>query len=123
LDQLDGPPRRLLSLEGQVLRLAESRGVDRADFLKQYFGNELDPNWLRRVGRLTGSGWRGVAGEAREKVREPRDEIQTLAQETRQSISDFRRIVQTVQKGERESRQAKKEMIEANLRSVISRRT
>jgi RNA polymerase primary sigma factor len=120
VDQMYGINRRLLSLEGKLLRLAEARGVDRIDFLKQYFGNELDPNWLRRVGRLTGSGWKDFAHDEKDKVRELRDEIQTLAQETRQSISDFRRIVQTVQKGERESRQAKKEMIEANLRLVIS---
>jgi len=120
VDQMYGINRRLLSLEGRLLRLAEGRGVDRADFLKQYFGNELDPNWLRRVGRLTGTGWKDFAHEERDKAKELRDNIQTLAQETRQSISDFRRIVQTVQKGERESRQAKKEMIEANLRLVIS---
>ncbi len=72
------------------------------------------------MGRLTGSGWKDFAHDEKDKVRELRDEIQSLAQETRQSISDFRRIVQTVQKGERESRQAKKEMIEANLRLVIS---
>src|SRR5262245_51952356 len=120
VDQMYGINRRLLSLEGKLLRLAEARGVDRIDFLKQYFGNELDPNWLRRVGRLTGTGWKEFAHDEKDKVRELRDEIQTLAQETRQSISDFRRIVQTVQKGERESRQAKKEMIEANLRLVIS---
>jgi RNA polymerase primary sigma factor len=120
VDQMYGINRRLLSLEGKLLRLAEAHGVDRTDFLKQYFGNELDPNWLRRVGRLTGSGWKDFAHEEREKIKELRDEIQSLAQETRQSIFDFRRIVQTVQKGERESRQAKKEMIEANLRLVIS---
>jgi RNA polymerase primary sigma factor len=120
VDQMYGINRRLLSLEGRLLRLAEARGVERVDFLKQYFGNELDPNWVRRVGRLTGNGWRDFAHEERDKVKELRDDIQGLAQETRQSISDFRRIVQTVQKGERESRQAKKEMIEANLRLVIS---
>jgi len=120
VDQMYGINRRLLSLEGRLLRLAEAQGVDRVDFLKQYFGNELDPNWVRRVGRLTGSGWKDFAHEDRDRIKTLRDEIQTLAQETRQSISDFRRIVQTVQKGERESRQAKKEMIEANLRLVIS---
>ncbi|HMI98037.1 MAG TPA: RNA polymerase sigma factor RpoD [Micropepsaceae bacterium] len=120
VDQMYGINRRLLSLEGRLLRLAEAQGVDRVDFLKQYFGNELDPNWVRRVGRLTGSGWKDFAHEDRDRIKSLRDEIQTLAQETRQSISDFRRIVQTVQKGERESRQAKKEMIEANLRLVIS---
>jgi RNA polymerase primary sigma factor len=120
VDQMYGINRRLLSLEGRLLRLAEAQGVDRVDFLKQYFGNELDPNWVRRVGRLTGTGWKDFAHEERDRIKTLRDEIQTLAQETRQSISDFRRIVQTVQKGERESRQAKKEMIEANLRLVIS---
>jgi RNA polymerase primary sigma factor len=120
VDQMYGINRRLLSLEGRLLRLAEAHSVDRTDFLKQYFGNELDPNWLRRVGRLTGTGWKDFAHEERDKAKDLRDNIQSLAQETRQSISDFRRIVQTVQKGERESRQAKKEMIEANLRLVIS---
>src|SRR5262249_13855254 len=101
VDQMYGINRRLLSLEGKILRLAEAHGVARLDFLKQYFGNELDPNWLRRVGRLTGSGWKEFAIEERDKVKTLRDEVQTLAQETRQSISDFRRIVGTVQKGER----------------------
>ncbi|HEY4264139.1 MAG TPA: RNA polymerase sigma factor RpoD [Micropepsaceae bacterium] len=120
VDQMYGINRRLLSLEGRLLRLAEAHGVDRTDFLKQYFTNELDPNWVRRVGRLTGTGWKDFAHEERDKIKDLRDTIQALAQETRQSISDYRRIVQTVQKGERESRQAKKEMIEANLRLVIS---
>jgi len=120
VDQMYGINRRLVSLEGKLLRLAEAHGVDRAEFLKQYFGNELDPNWARRVGRLTGIGWHDFVTEEREKIRELREEIQALAQETRQSVSEFRRNVQTVQKGERESGVAKKEMIEANLRLVIS---
>jgi RNA polymerase primary sigma factor len=120
VDQMYGINRRLVSLEGKLLRLAESHGVDRAEFLKQYFGNELDPNWARRVGRLTGLGWHEFVTEEREKVRLLREDIQALAQETRQSVSEFRRNVQTVQKGERESGVAKKEMIEANLRLVIS---
>jgi len=120
VDQMYGINRRLISLEGRLVRIAEARGVERAEFLKQYLGNELDPNWLRRVGRLTGIGWKEFGHDDRDKVKEIRDNIQALAQETRQSIADFRRIVQTVQKGERESRQAKKEMIEANLRLVIS---
>src|SRR5258708_25688884 len=107
VDQMYGINQRLLSLEGRLLRLAEAQGVDRVDFLKQYFGNELDPNWVRRVGRLIGSGWKDFAHEEREKIRELRDEIQSLAEETRQSISGFRRIVQTVQQGKREPRQAK----------------
>ena len=120
VDQMYGINRRLVSLEGRLLRLAEAHGVDRVDFLKQHFGNELDPNWARRVGRLSGTGWKEFVAEERDKLHALRDEIQTLAQEMRTSIVDFRRIVQTVQKGERESSQAKKEMIEANLRLVIS---
>ena len=120
VDQMYGINRRLVSLEGKLLRLAEAHGVDRADFLKQYFGNELDPNWARRVGRLSGIGWHDFVTEERDKVKALREEIQALAQETRQSVSEFRRNVQTVQKGERESGVAKKEMIEANLRLVIS---
>ncbi|HUJ04109.1 MAG TPA: RNA polymerase sigma factor RpoD, partial [Rhizomicrobium sp.] len=120
VDQMYGINRRLVSLEGRCLRLAEAHGVDRLDFLKEHFGNELDPNWARRVGRLSRPGWKDFIQEERDKVNAIRDEIQSLAQEMRQSISDFRRIVQTVQKGERESSQAKKEMIEANLRLVIS---
>ncbi|NWH09504.1 MAG: RNA polymerase sigma factor RpoD [Alphaproteobacteria bacterium] len=112
--------KQLMSFEGKLLRLAEAHGVSRQEFLKQYFGEELDPNWLRRVGRLTGHGWKDFAHEERDKARDIRMEIQKLALEMRQHISEFRRIVQTVQKGEREARQAKKEMVEANLRLVIS---
>ncbi len=120
VDQMYGINRRLVSLEGRLLRLAEAHGVDRADFLKEHFGNELDPNWARRVGRLTRHGWKDFVSDERDKIAALRDEIQSLAQETRQSIVEYRRIVHTVQKGERESGQAKKEMIEANLRLVIS---
>ena len=120
VDQMYGINRRLISLEGKLLRLAEAHGVAREDFLREHFSNELDPNWTRRVGRLSRPGWRDFVAEEREKIHALRDEIQTLAQEMRQSISEYRRIVNTVQKGERESGQAKKEMIEANLRLVIS---
>ncbi|HEY2071031.1 MAG TPA: RNA polymerase sigma factor RpoD [Rhizomicrobium sp.] len=120
VDQMYGINRRLVSLEGRLLRLAEAHGVDRGDFLREHFNNELDPNWARRVGRLTRNGWRDFVADERDRVKQHRDEIQTLAQEMRQSITEFRRIVQTVQKGERESGVAKKEMIEANLRLVIS---
>jgi len=120
VDQMYGINKRLVSLEGRLLRLAEAHGVDRADFLKQYFGNELDPNWARRVGRLTGIGWHDFVTDERDKIKALRDDIQAMASETRQSVSEFRRNVQTVQKGERESGVAKKEMIEANLRLVIS---
>ena len=69
VDQMYGINRRLVSLEGKLLRLAEAHGVDRAEFLKQYFGNELDPNWARRVGRLTGIGWHDFVTEERDKVK------------------------------------------------------
>ena len=120
VDQMYGINKRLVGLEGKLLRLAESHGVDRSEFLKQHFGNELDPNWARRVGRLTGIGWHDFVTDERDKIKALRDDIQQLATETRQSVEDFRRNVQTVQKGERESSVAKKEMIEANLRLVIS---
>ncbi|HUO88158.1 MAG TPA: RNA polymerase sigma factor RpoD [Rhizomicrobium sp.] len=120
VDQMYGINRRLVSLEGKLLRLAEAHGVAREDFLKEHFGNELDPHWSRRVGRLSRMGWKEFVAEERDKINALRDEIQQLATETRQSITDFRRNVQTVQKGERESGVAKKEMIEANLRLVIS---
>ena len=120
VDQMYGINRRLISLEGRLLRLAEAHGVAREDYLREHVGHELDPNWTRRVGRLSRPGWRDFVADERDKIHAIRDEVQTLAQEMRQSITDYRRIVNTVQKGERESGQAKKEMIEANLRLVIS---
>ncbi len=120
VDQMYGINRRLVSLEGKLLRLAEAHGVAREDFLKEHFGNELDPHWARRVGRLSRMGWKDFVQDERDKINALRDDIQSLATETRQSVSEFRRNVQTVQKGERESGVAKKEMIEANLRLVIS---
>jgi len=112
--------KKLLGYEGRLLRLAEGYGVARDDFLAEYQGNELDPNWLRRVGRLKKRGWADFIHDERGLVKELRSEIQNLAAETGLEISEFRRIVHIVQKGEREARIAKKEMVEANLRLVIS---
>ena len=112
--------KKLLGYEGRLLRLAESYGVHREDFLGEYQGNELDPNWLRRVGRLKKRGWADFIHDERGMVKDIRSEIHRLAAETGLEISEFRRIVHIVQKGEREARQAKKEMVEANLRLVIS---
>ncbi|MBO6894272.1 MAG: RNA polymerase sigma factor RpoD [Roseibium sp.] len=112
--------KRLMGYEGRLLRLADSYNVDRADFLKQYQGAELDPNWLRKVANLSTRGWKNFIAKEKETVRELRQEIQTLATETGLEITEFRRIVAMVQKGEREARIAKKEMVEANLRLVIS---
>ncbi|MBO6679704.1 RNA polymerase sigma factor RpoD [Parvibaculum sp.] len=120
VEQLYAINKRLMGLEGRLLRLAESHGVPRDEFLKQYFGNELDPNWVRRVSRLKGKGWASFTKDERDQVKDLRNEIQTLAAETGLDIQEYRRIVATVQKGEREARIAKKEMVEANLRLVIS---
>jgi RNA polymerase primary sigma factor len=120
VEQLYAINKRLMGLEGRLLRLAESHGVPREEFLKQYFGNELDPNWIRRVSRLKGKGWVNFTKDERDQVKDLRNEIQTLASETGLDIQEYRRIVAMVQKGEREARIAKKEMVEANLRLVIS---
>ena len=112
--------KKLLGYEGRLLRLSEGYGVLREDFLGEYQGNELDPNWLRRVSRLKKRGWTDFIRDERGMVKELRSEIHVLAAETGLEISEFRRIVHIVQKGEREARIAKKEMVEANLRLVIS---
>ena len=120
VEQLYTINKRLVGLETQLWRFAQKTGVTREDFLKQYQGNEYETNWARRVGRLTGKGWKDFIQKNRDEVRDIRTEIQDLANETGLNISEYRRIVRTVQKGEREARIAKKEMVEANLRLVIS---
>ncbi|NNU16415.1 RNA polymerase sigma factor RpoD [Parvularcula sp. ZS-1/3] len=120
VEQLYAINRALMALEGKLVRLADSYGVNRQEFLKEYLGNELDPEWLPRVSALDGRGWGNFTTKAEPQIQEIRDEIGQLSQETGLTVSDFRRIVQTVQKGEREARIAKKEMVEANLRLVIS---
>ncbi len=120
VEQLYSINKRLIGFEGRLMRLADSYGVKREDFLKEYQGNELDPNWVRRVSKLAAKGWKDFVKAERGKVKDIRAEIQNLATETGLEISEFRRIVRIVQKGEREARQAKKEMVEANLRLVIS---
>jgi RNA polymerase primary sigma factor len=120
VEQLYDINKRLVSLEGRLMRLAESFGVAREDFLKQYQGNELDPKWVNRVKNLTSRGWKGFVGQELDGIRDLRSEIHALATETGLEILEFRKIVQMVQKGEKEARQAKKEMVEANLRLVIS---
>src|SRR5213079_486411 len=120
VDQLYDINKRLVGYEGRLMRLAESHGVAREDFLKNYQGSELDPYWLNRVSKLSAKGWKGLVARDKDKVKQHRHEIQMLAGETGLEIGEFRKIVQMVQKGEREARQAKKEMVEANLRLVIS---
>ncbi len=103
-----------------LMRLSESHGVSREDFLRNYQGSELDPRWLNRVSKLSAKGWKSLVARDKDKIRQHRCEIQALAAQTGLQIVELRKIVHMVQKGEREARQAKKEMVEANLRLVIS---
>jgi len=120
LEQLNGLSQRLTHLEGRLLRLAGSVRVRREDFLDAYFGSELAPNWLEMVALRPGKGWRDLAALHGNEIRQIRAAIVAVAIETGLPVGEFRRIVATVQKGEREASKAKKEMIEANLRLVIS---
>jgi RNA polymerase primary sigma factor len=120
VEQLYDINKRLVGYEGRLMRLSESHGVSREDFLKNYQGSELDPRWLNRVSKLSAKGWKSFVARDKDKIKDLRHEIQSLAGETGLEIGEFRKIVQMVQKGEREARQAKKEMVEANLRLVIS---
>jgi RNA polymerase primary sigma factor len=120
VEQLYDINKRLVSHEGRLMRLSESHGVIREDFLKNYQGNELDPRWLNRVSKLAAKGWKNFVGRDKDRIKELRTQIHTLATETGLEIGEFRKLVHMVQKGEREARQAKKEMVEANLRLVIS---
>jgi RNA polymerase primary sigma factor len=112
--------KRLVGYEVRLMRLAESHHVAREDFLKNYRGSELDPLWLNRVSKLTARGWKSFSAHDKDSVKEVRGEIRALVAEIGLKIEEFRKIVQMVQYGEREARQAKKEMVEANLRLVIS---
>jgi len=120
VEQLYDINKRLVQNEGRLLRLAESYGVRREEFLREYQGTELDPNWTRAIANLTTRGWKEFTRNEGNSIRNLRSEIQNLAQETGISIGEFRKIVNQVQKGEREAAIAKKEMVEANLRLVIS---
>jgi RNA polymerase primary sigma factor len=120
VEQLYDINKKLVSFEGRLLRLGDSHGVAREDFLRNYQGSELDPRWLNRVSKLSAKGWKNFVHHEKDRIKELRGEIQQLAALTGLEIGEFRKIVHGVQKGEREARQAKKEMVEANLRLVIS---
>ena len=119
VEQLYAINKRLMGLEGRLLRVADSYGISRGEFVKAYFGSEMDPNWSDKVAAL-GVRWKKFVENDANQVADIRREIAALATESGVPIDDYRRIVHTVQKGEREARQAKKEMVEANLRLVIS---
>ncbi|MEM9014854.1 MAG: RNA polymerase sigma factor RpoD [Pseudomonadota bacterium] len=120
VEQLYDINRRLMGLEGKLVRLADTHGVNRQEFLAEYIGAELDPEWFGRVSEKDGKGWGSFVSRGEKQILQIREEIGHLSQETGLTVADFRRIVSTVQKGEREARIAKKEMVEANLRLVIS---
>ncbi|MEQ1812174.1 MAG: RNA polymerase sigma factor RpoD, partial [Terricaulis sp.] len=120
VEQLYAINRKLIQLEGKLMRLAESNGVPRSEFLTQYQGHELDPKWTEKMAVQKHKAWAKFVTAEVDDIADIRGEIGVLAQETGVPIDEYRRIVHAVQKGEREARQAKKEMVEANLRLVIS---
>src|SRR6202044_1156618 len=120
VEQLYDINKKLVSFEGRLLRLGDSHGVAREDFLRNYQGSDLYPRWLNLVSNLSAKGWKNFVHHEKDRIKELRHEIQSLAALTGLEIGEFRKIVHGVQKGEREARQAKKEMVEANLRLVIS---
>ena len=120
LDHLYDINKRLVDLEISLWKLANHSGIDRKDFLKEYHGNELDPTWINRVVRLKRDGWQNFVKENRKSIKSIFSDIHDLSDETGLEIEEFRKIVLKVQKGEREAAVAKKEMVEANLRLVIS---
>ena len=120
LDHLYDINKRLVSSELSLWRMANSAGVNREDFLQEYYGNELDTGWVGRIVRLKRKGWKEFVQSNRKDIKSLLSEITELSEETGLEIGDFRKIVLKVQKGEREAAVAKKEMVEANLRLVIS---
>ena len=120
IDQLYGINRRIMSIDSSMVKLADQARINRREFIDAYRGRELDPNWLTEMGEKPGRGWQMFIERSTTKVEELRADMAQVGQYVGLDISEFRRIVQQVQKGEKEARQAKKEMVEANLRLVIS---
>ena len=120
IDQLYGINRRIMQIDGAMVKLADQARINRRDFVEEYRGHELDPGWLDRMAEKSGRGWQMFIEKSREKAEELRADMAQVGQYIGLDIAEFRRIVAQVQKGEKEARQAKKEMVEANLRLVIS---
>ncbi|KAA0916726.1 RNA polymerase sigma factor RpoD [Aquicoccus porphyridii] len=120
IDQLYGINRRIMQIDSAMVKLADQARINRKEFIDAYRGRELDPAWLEDMGDKSGRGWQALIERSADKVEELRSEMAQVGQYVGLDISEFRRIVQQVQKGEKEARQAKKEMVEANLRLVIS---
>ncbi|MDH5452986.1 MAG: RNA polymerase sigma factor RpoD [Paracoccaceae bacterium] len=120
IDQLYGINRKIMSIDSNMVKLADQARINRREFIDEYRGYELDPTWLDRMAEKSGRGWQALIERSQSKVEELRNDMATVGQYVGVDISEFRRIVNQVQKGEKEARQAKKEMVEANLRLVIS---
>ncbi len=120
IDQLYGINRRIMQIDSAMVKLADQARINRSEFVEAYRGRELDPNWVDDMAKKPGRGWQMFIERSPEKVTELRADMAQVGQYVGLDISEFRRIVNQVQKGEKEARQAKKEMVEANLRLVIS---
>jgi len=120
IDQLYGINRKIMAINSGLVKLADAARINRREFIDEYQGYELDPTWLDRMAGKAGRGWQALLDKSRDAIEDLRAEMATVGQYIGVDISEFRRIVNQVQKGEKEARQAKKEMVEANLRLVIS---
>ena len=120
IDQLYGINRRIMAIDSAMVKLADQARINRREFVESYRGHELDPSWMERMAARSGRGWQAFFERSSDRIEELRGEMAQVGQYVGVDISEFRRIVQQVQKGEKEARQAKKEMVEANLRLVIS---
>jgi len=120
IDQLYGINKRIMSINSGMVKLADAARINRREFIDEYQGYELDPTWIDRMAEKAGRGWQTLVEKSRDKLEDLRNDMQQIGQYVGVDISEFRRIVNQVQKGEKEARQAKKEMVEANLRLVIS---
>ena len=120
IDQMYGINRKIMSIDSTMVKLADLARINRREFIDEYRGYELDPSWVERITLKTGRGWTALIEKSLEKVETLRSEMAQVGQYVGVDITEFRRLVQQVQKGEKEARQAKKEMVEANLRLVIS---
>jgi len=120
IDQLYGINRRIMQIDSSMVKLADQARINRREFVEAYRGRELDPNWLEEMGEKAGRGWQMLIERSTDKIEGLRGDMAQVGQYVGVDITEFRRIVQQVQKGEKEARQAKKEMVEANLRLVIS---
>ena len=120
IDQLYGINRRVMQIDSNMVKLADQARINRREFIEEYRGRELDPNWLDDMAQKPGRGWQTLIEKSSDKIDELRSDMAQVGQYVGLDIQEFRRIVNQVQKGEKEARQAKKEMVEANLRLVIS---